>query len=564
MVDPTRRELFGLGAALAGGAVGLLPGRGTAHAARGRSPAADLVVTNARVYTVDPARPRAEAFAVLADRFVAVGSTQEMRAWIADGTEVIDAEGGTATPGFIDAHSHPAWGGVEELVNVNLDLRSIDAIVAALRARAAVTPRGEWVQGFKYDDTKVRDGRQLTIHDLDAAAPEHPVYVVHRGGHTAWYNTRAFERAGVDAQTPDPPGGHIYRQDGALTGRVAERANERFDKVRPTGSTRAQRQAGVALISELMTAAGLTSVHDAQCTVDYATAYQDAYRAGELRFRVAFLATPELYATLDAAGLYSGFGDAWLRVGGVKFVADGSASERTMAMSTPYVGRPDDFGILTMSQAELDEAVEQAHRRRFQIGVHANGDVAIDRVLRAYERAQRIAPRPDPRHRIEHCSLVNPDLLRRIKATGSIPTPFYTYAHYHGDKWAEYGEEKMQWMFAHRSFLDAGIPVAGASDYIPGPFEPLMAIQSMVTRKDVKGRVWGPRQRIGVDEALRICTLHGAYASFEEDQKGSIAVGKLADFVLLERDPHDADPDRIQEIPVLRTVVGGRTVHPRV
>jgi len=334
--------------------------------------------------------------------------------------------------------------------------------------------------------------------------------------------------------------------------------------VRPSGSTREQQQAGVALISEQMTAAGLTSVHDAQCTPEYATAYQDAYRAGQMRFRVSFLATPALYAALDAAGIYSGFGDAWLRVGGVKFVADGSASERTMAMSTPYVGRPDDFGILTMAQAELDEAVEQAHRQRFQIGVHANGDVAIDRVLRAYERAQRIDPRPDPRHRIEHCSLVNPDLLRRIKAVGAIPTPFYTYAHYHGDKWAEYGEEKMQWMFAHRSFLDAGIPVAGASDYIPGPFEPMMAIQSMVTRKDMKGRVWGPRQRIGVDEALRVCTQNGAYASFEEDQKGSITVGKLADFALLERDPHDVDPDHIQEIRVLRTVVGGRTMHPKV
>ncbi|HRX40656.1 MAG TPA: amidohydrolase family protein, partial [Parvularculaceae bacterium] len=162
---------------------------------------------------------------------------------------------------------------------------------------------------------------------------------------------------------------------------------------------------------------------------------------------------------------------------------------------------------------------------------------------------------------IEHCTLVDPDILKRIKAVGAIPTPFYTYAHYHGDKWGEYGEEKLEWMFAHRSFLDYGVPVAPASDYPPGPFEPLMAIQSMVTRKDLDGKVWGPSQRISVDEAIRICTVNGAYASFEEDLKGSLAPGKLADFTILARDPHTDNPDQIEAIPVVRTVLGGRTTY---
>jgi predicted amidohydrolase YtcJ len=249
-----------------------------------------------------------------------------------------------------------------------------------------------------------------------------------------------------------------------------------------------------------------------------------------------------------------------VRIGGVKYTADGSASERTMRMSTPYVGT-EDHGILVMSQREIDERVEDAHRNGWQVGIHANGDVAIDMVLRAYERVLRAWPHPDRRHRIEHCSLVNPDLLGRIRATGSIPTPFWTYVYYHGEKWAEYGEEKMRWMFAHRSFLDHGIAVPGASDYMPGPFEPLMAIQSMVTRTDFRGRPWGANQRVTVDEALRIATINGARASYEERLKGSITAGKLADFVMLERDPHDAPPDRIKEIAVVRTVVGGRTVH---
>jgi hypothetical protein len=181
--------------------------------------------------------------------------------------------------------------------------------------------------------------------------------------------------------------------------------------------------------------------------------------------------------------------------------------------------------------------------------------------LNAYEQALDGWTGPNPRFRLEHCSLVNPELLRRIHDTGSIPTPFYTYAHYHGNKWVDYGPEKMQWMFAHRSFLDYDIPVAPASDYTPGPFEPLMAIQSMVTRKDFKGRVWGPNQRITVSEALRICTVNGAWASMEEDVKGSLTPGKLADLVVLGADPHDVDPDTIKNIPVLMTIVGGKIVH---
>jgi predicted amidohydrolase YtcJ len=255
-------------------------------------------------------------------------------------------------------------------------------------------------------------------------------------------------------------------------------------------------------------------------------------------------------------------GNPWLRFGGLKLMCDGSASERTMRMSQPYIGRPNDYGILVTPQDKLNDAVLEAHAAGYQVGVHANGDVAIDMVLKAYELAQRLHPRKDARHRIEHCTLVNPDLLRRIAAAGAIPTPFYTYVYYHGDKWAHYGDERVEWMFAHRSFLDHGIRVAGASDYVPGPFEPMMAIQSMVTRTDYRGRVWGARQKISVAEALKICTINGAYASFEEQIKGTITAGKLADFVLLADDPHKVQPDTIKDIRVVRTVVDGRTVHP--
>ncbi len=564
MPKHTRREFLESGAVAAAFGVGFT-GHGAKPSARvlnRTKTEPDLALINGRVYTVNDSQPTAEAFAVKHGRFVAVGSTSDINNLVTSNTRVINAGGMTVTPGFIDAHSHPAYGGIFELTEVNLDLRSISEIQAALRERAATTPPGEWVVGFKYDDTKVREGRRITRRDLDEAVPDHPVQVTHRGGHTSWYNSKAFELAGITAETPDPPGGHIYKDGNELNGLVAELARDPIQSLIPSGTTREQRQAGVKLITELMSAAGITSVTDAGTWSGYATAYQDAYAAGELRCRVyMMMSAGPSYEGLKAAGIYTGMGDEWLRVGGAKFLADGSASERTMRMSTPYVGRPDDFGILTMTQEEVHEAVEDAHRAGWQVGIHANGDVAIDMVLNAYERVQRNWPRPDPRHRLEHCSLVNPDLLRRIKAIGAIPTPFYTYAHYHGNKWVEYGAEKMRWMFAHRSFIDYGIPVASGSDYVPGPYEPMMALQSMVTRKDFDGRVWGPNQRITVDEALRVCSVNAARASFEEDIKGSITAGKLADFVILAEDPHDVDPDRLKEIQIARTVVGGDTVY---
>ena len=557
-----RAVLRGAGALVAGLAT---PGAAGAMAAlpavERRAP--DVILRNGRVFTMDDAQPRAEAFAITDGRLTAVGSTADVMNLKGSATQVIDALGRPVFPGFIDAHTHPAWGGVEEITAVNCDLGSIELIKAAIRKRALQTPSGEWVMGFKYDDTKPLEKRRLRLEDLDEAAPDHPVAIKHRGGHLNWFNSRAFALAGITVNTPDPAGGAFFRRDGRLDGGVAEKALEAFASVIPRSATREQRHQGVALMAKLMTAAGLTSVHDVECSPAHLTSYQDAYQAGELRFRVYVLVQgyAPIYKNLKDAGVYGGLGDDRLRIGGVKFLADGSAQERTMRMSTPYVGRPDDYGILTMSQDEIDLAADEADRLGFQIGIHANGDVAIDMVLKAFEKVKAKRLKPDYRPRIEHCSLVNPDLLKRIKAVGAIPLPFYTYAHYHGDKWVEYGPEKMQWMFAHRSFLDYGIPVAPASDYIPGPFEPLMGIQSMVTRKDYAGRVWGPNQRITVAEALKICTMGGAYASFEENLKGSITAGKVGDFVILEKDPHQTDPDAIKHIPVVRTVVGGKTVH---
>ncbi len=560
----SRRKFIGSSSALAAAAVGL-PTRSVLAAdapAPLQSAAPDYVVLNAQVLTVDSRQPRAEAFAVKGSHFIAVGTSSDISNLATSRTEIIDAEGMTITPGFIDAHCHASGAGVNELVQVNVDMRSIAEIKEALRQRANNTAEGQWVRGFKYDDTKLAEGRPLNRFDIDEVVPNHPVVVGHRGGHTGVYNSMALALAGITAETPDPRDGRFYRDaDGVLTGLIAEQARNVFNGMIPGGSTREQRRDGVKLISALMTRAGLTSVHQTGAGRDDMIAFQDARAEGDLRFRMYLFPSGKLFTDLVNAGVRTGFGDEVFRIGAVKFSADGSASERTMRMSTPYVGRPDDYGILTMSQQEIHEAVENAHRNDFQIGIHANGDVTIDMVLNAYERVQSLWPRADARHRIEHCSLVNPGILQRIKAAGVIPAPFYTYVHYHGNKWVDYGQEKMAWMFAHKSFLDYGIPVAPASDYTPGPYEPLMALQSMVTRKDFDGRVWGPKQRITLDQALKICTMNGAFASFEENIKGSITAGKLADFVILADNPQKVNPDTIKNIEIVRTVVGGNTMY---
>jgi predicted amidohydrolase YtcJ len=483
---PSRKDFLKLGSLIAGaGALAKLP-LGSRRAAvtpetppprRGAGIDADLIVINGRVLTQDTARPRAEAFAIKDGRFLAVGSNADIRNLQSARTQVIDAAKMTVLPGFIDAHCHP--GGVSELYEANANVRTVAELQKNLRARLAGTPPGFWITGAMFDDTKL--DRPLTRQDLDRVSTEHPVEVNHRGGHTSFYNSKAFELAGVTKNTPDPSDGRFFRDsNGELNGRVAElardvitRAGRREQFTREQSRDRATK--GMAHMSKLFTAAGLTSVHDLGNTADHVTAYEDIRASGELRHRAYMMIRGDAYPKMRDAGIYTGLGDEWIRVGGVKFAADGSASERTMRMSTPYVGT-DDHGILTMTQQEIYDAVDDAHTHGWQVGIHANGDVTIDMVLNAYERALAKWPRADRRHRIEHCSLVNPSLIGRIKATGSIPTPFWTYIYYHGEKWEQYGDAKMQWMFCHKSFLDAGIAVPGASDYGPGPFEPLMAI----------------------------------------------------------------------------------------
>ena len=530
----------------------------------------DLVVFNAKVYTMDSRSPKAEAFAVRAGRFVAVGSTKDIRGLIGKSTRTFDAKQMTIVPGFTDCHNHAPGNTLlyEVLVGnpYEVEFVTISSIVQKLRARARETPPGTWVEGFFFDDTKVKDKRELDLHDLDEVSMDHPVVVRHRGGHTSYYNSKALQMAGITKNTPNPPGGTFDRNSsGELTGRITDLARTAVDRVGTRRSfTEEQRQQrdrdGLAFISKQFVRYGLTSVHHQGGNL---RALQEVRARGDLLHRVSFETSGNVLESMIASGIATGFGDEWIRFGATsEHTVDGSFSERTMALSKPYPGvQPPYQGNITTTQDELNAWVERVHRAGIQINCHANGDVAIDMMLTAVERAQRLFPRADARPKITHCTLINDDLIRRMKALDAVPAVFTSYAYYNTDKFHFYGEDLLKRSMAFRSFLDAGIAAAAGSDFSPGPFAPLMGIQGMVTRTGWNGETWGANQRVTVDEALRISTVNGAYASLEEAIKGSITPGKLADFVVLADDPHTVDKEKIKDIAIVRTVVGGSTVY---
>jgi len=570
-----RRQFIGLaGITALGGTTAAFTGSlATSSLAASPDPGkADLVVTNAKVYTVDAQMPRAEAFAVKDGRFLAVGTSSDMKALIGRGTDTFDAKGMTIVPGFIDCHNHAEDAGRVLRYEVILgnpyapEIMSIASILDKLRARASQTPPGIWVQGFFYDDTKAKDGRPLNIHDLDAVSRDLPVAVYHGGGHSAYYNSKAFEVAGIDRNTPNPAGGTFdHDAKGELSGRATDNAMEVMNKFvkRPTLSeeeTLLRNREGLTLISKQFVRYGVTSVAHQGGSL---TALQQVRDSGDLLHRVNYEADGAVVDALIAAGIRTGFGDERVRFGATyEHICDGSFEERTMSRRTPFAGiKPPYYGNITTTQDDLNAWAERLHRAGIECNCHANGVPAIEMVLTAYERALKLAPRAGVRHKITHCTNINDDIVRRIKEIGVVPNSFTVYLYTDAEKFHLYGDDFLSQCMAFRTWMDAKIPVATGTDYPPGSFDPRISIQSMVTRTGWNGETWGARQRITVDEALLINTMHGAYYTHEEAIKGSITPGKLADFVVMADDLHAVDPNKIKDIPIVRTVVGGATVY---
>jgi len=519
----------------------------------------DMILYNGRISTLDASQSEATAVAIGGGRFVAVGSDREILALAGRRARRVDLERRRVFPGFNDAHAHPQLSGLEALKKVACDKRSIEDIQAALHARAEQTAPGHWVQGYLYDDGKTP--RFLTRADLDAAVPDHPVVVTHRGGHTGYVNSLALKALGATAGIADPPGGRFERDAaGELTGRVADKALDAVLGRIPDELTRDDQRRAVALISKLYSSHGITSVCEADTGPAGLQAYQDARESQELTYRVYCHMGVQYLDRYIAAGLHTGFGDSMVRIGGVKQYADGSISERTAWLAEPYVGIADFSGVELGTRESLYDSSRKAWLAGFQLATHANGERAIDRILGVYEQLQRESPRRDPRFRIEHCTVVTPEIVARIRAVQAIPIPFAGYVNFHGDVLHFYGEERTKRMFAYRSFIDAGLKPPSSSDYTASPPAPMLWLYSETTRRDPSGQVWGGNQRITVPEALRSMTLNGAYASFEEHDKGSIEPGKLADLAVLEKDPLAVPAEEWMAIKVERTLLGGKWV----
>jgi len=478
---------------------------------------------------------------------------------------VLNLVGKTVVPGFIDAHAHPGPEYPEDSPWASVDcrpdkVRTMEALIAALKRKAERTPTGRWVIGSRYQETKL--GRHPTRSDLDRASTNHPIIISHSSGHQSVCNSLALQLAKVTRETTDPPGGKFVRDEqGEPTGLLQERA---AGIVRAAGPIRPEAPETETLAAyragfRRYLSRGITGVHVAGTSSGSAAMLERA-RRDELPLR--------LYIMLREGSL----GDAVerkragrsetnaVRYGAIKMFHGNSLSGQTCWLSKPYENRPDYFGVPpARSQAELDALILRVHEAGLQACVHSNGDREIEMLLNAFEQALKQKPRADHRHRIEHCSVVTEELLRRIKGLGLVVVP-HSYIWEHGDKMEAYGAWRWEWMHPARSLLDFGIPLAGHSDDPVSVADPLLRIQDMVTRTSAEGKLYGARQRISAEEALRAWTLGGAFASFEESHKGSITVGKLADFVVLSADPVRVKPGAIKDIAVEKTVIGGKVV----
>ncbi|MGD9397908.1 MAG: amidohydrolase [Candidatus Thorarchaeota archaeon] len=531
---------------------------------------ADFVIHNGKIITMDKNESIAEAMAIKFERIVFVGSDTDVKAFIGDDTKVLDINGRTVIPGLIDSHAHFMDVGSTREIYVDLSeeagIGCIADIQTKLKERAKRTPKGEWIFGYQEDDSKLEEKRHPTRWELDEVSTEHPIIVTTVGGHFWMANSKAFELVGVTKDSPDPIGGKFDRdpESGEIIGYLHEEA---YNVLRPDGPpkpTREESYSGAKEILQECAAVGLTCVYDLVDKPEMRAAI-DLKNNGELPIRVRVDVTIDLIEELDKLGIYRGLGDDWLRICGVKFFFDGAISARTAAVSEPYLNQPDFFGVFATTEEIARDTLAYAYEKGYRISAHANGDRAIDLYLDIIEELQAKYPREDPRNRDIHCTVVNPKIVQRIKKLGVLPTIFGPYVYYHGDKLIPaFGEKRLEWMFAARSFLDAGVMIAAHSDHPCAPYPPLMAIHALVNRTTKAGNPIGRSQRISVMEALKLYTTHAAYHQFDENKLGSLEVGKLADFVVLSDDILTVPIENIIDIIVDMTVIDGTVVYQRM
>jgi len=540
----------------------------------------DVVYINGDVVTLDKSNAQAEAVATWRDKIVAVGSTAQLQKMAGPRTKMIDLGGKTMVPGLIEPHNHFSMYGPLALIMVNLSsppvgqIRNMKELLEALKERASVTAKGDWVTGVGYDDTTLEENRHPTRYDLDKASADHPVVIFHISYHFLSANSKALLMAGINKNTPQPAGGVIRKDhktgepNGVLEG---VRAMQLLHSVLPT-LTLDQRMALLAESARQYLKVGVTSCGDALVAgpgplgAQDIPAYQKTVAEGSLPIRINMMIEAN-FLLKQGGGFLTGFGDDRLKVGPAKIVGDGSIQGYTGWLTKPYhkphKGDSAYCGYPVTPPAQLNPLVAELHKAGYQIAIHTNGDAAIDAAIEAFRLAQEAYPRQNARHRLEHCQAVREDQLEKIAELGITPSFFVSHTYYWGDRHRDIflGPERGTRISPLKSALKRGIRFSIHSDCPVTPVSPLFCVFAAVNRLTSGGKVLGPEFRLTPEEALRAVTIDAAWQTFEEDIKGTIEIGKLADFTILDQNPLKVAPEQIRNITVKEVIIGGKQVY---
>jgi predicted amidohydrolase YtcJ len=529
----------------------------------------DKAIINANVITVDKKKPKAEAIGIIGDRITAIGTTKEIKAMSSDLTDIIDAKGKTVLPGFHDSHMHPLLVGHFANGVVLNEAKNIPEFLKRIKDKAAKIPKGQIILGSGWNQERMEEKRYPTRWEVDSVAPDHPVFLIHWNAHIYLINTMMMNQKGITKSTPDPEGGSIEKNDkGEPTGILLENA---LNLVAPgfleTGAglfSYEQSKAALEFAAKRAASYGLTSMVDILAGDAQVKAYQELEKEGKLPVRVNFYLAYPYLDDLVRIGIMSGFGSNKVRFAGVKMITDGSLSSHTAALKAPYVDMPNNSGIMRNSKKEIKEVVLKATKNGIRVDIHALGDRAIAEVLDVFEDVKKETKVKDPRFKISHAFILDKDIIKKFKELNVIANvqPVFLMK---GQNWIPklVGPEKEKTAHVYRSLMDAGVHMATGTDSPIEPENPIMNLYAGTVRKDPNGVPeggWHPEQKIPMEQAIRMGTIEGAYATGEEDDMGSIEVGKLADFVMLTEDPFKVPGDEVKNIKALMTIVGGEIV----
>jgi predicted amidohydrolase YtcJ len=535
---------------------------------------ADLLLINGKIVTVDPDFGIVEAVAVRDGKILAVGTTSEMETWKGSGTEVIDLENKTVLPGLIDSHLHMVGTGIA-LSQINCrtpPIISTSDLVDAVREKTADAKPGEWILGRGWDQVKLSDHRNPNKWDLDEASPENPVWLMRTCGHISVVNSRALEIAGVSKDTPQPVGGHIVKdENGEPTGLLQEGPAMNLVRKHIPPQDLESTSKAIKLASSSFSKDGITGVIEAGIEPLAIRAYQKVANDEELTVRVNMMlhgkigdeSAEESATRIKDFPMTTGYGDDLLRFLGLKLLIDGGVGGRTALLREPYEDDPHNFGILTMPEEDLQKRVDAGNLAGMMVGIHCAGGEAMDIVLNAFEETDRIKSIKGRRFAIIHAyqpTEANFETCRRLGITVASQPSFLYYL---GESYYEnVGHERAKWLKPHRAWLDNDIMVASGTDSPVTPYPPFPSLWTSIARRtEVNNVQMGTEQRITREEAIKLYTINGAYHTFEENIKGSIEPGKLADMIIIDRDILTCPLDDIRDTKVLRTILGGKTVY---